>query len=244
MNLSQGVDFRHDVAIQFQRNATHSRAAVFGHLDAKYHPISLVEDARQMTPGFVGRAYRPGGLVFMGINPGGGGDAYKVRTSEDEVFYRALGQFTSADSANLDTAFDRLTEVFQQVVQRWNLWRIFSAALEAAGSSLGDVAYLNAVPYRTRQDTTPPASAKDRAWYLITGPTLSLLKPSLIVSLGRKTGVVLDQKAKRGALDPTVVTLTIERSIGDRRITPKAQSQLQELRASWAAETCHARPRT
>ncbi|MNW02048.1 hypothetical protein D3C71_1977770 [compost metagenome] len=51
---------------------------------------------------------------------------------------------------------------------------------------------MNVVPYRTRQDKMPPVAARKEAWQRIIEPTLELLKPSAVVTLGKKAGLVVE----------------------------------------------------
>ncbi|MGH8203401.1 MAG: hypothetical protein ACREST_02265, partial [Steroidobacteraceae bacterium] len=58
---------------------------------------NLPIDTETMFAGYLGVAYAKGrGLLFLAINPGGGGDAYETRTTEDEIFYPLLVSFKSA----------------------------------------------------------------------------------------------------------------------------------------------------
>ena len=68
-----------------------TRDEIFGDADPSYAPINLPIDAATMFAGYVGSSYQPdAGLLLLGINPGGGGDAYTSRTQEDENFYPLL----------------------------------------------------------------------------------------------------------------------------------------------------------
>ncbi len=73
------------LAIEFQRVAQIRRASLYGTEKDPQLPAHLVEDARVPFLGFCGPNYKPGGVVLLAINPGGGGDAYVSRTREDQV---------------------------------------------------------------------------------------------------------------------------------------------------------------
>jgi hypothetical protein len=114
----------------------------------------------------------------------------------------------------------------------WNLRRILEPVLDALRCSTDEVAFLNAVPYRTREDRLPSAHARRQAWALVTAPLLQLLEPGVIVALGQKAGDVLDQQYRGGA-----TTFTVQRSNGDKYLTPKALSVLEEICRSRSTES-------
>ena len=97
--------------------------------------------------------------------------------------------------------------------------------LEAAGASLKQAAYLNAVPYRTRGDKMPPVHAQRTAWELVTAPSLDALQPRAIIALGKKAGSVLDRFYEGDA-----ATYCVPRTIGDSHISEPAKRVLQNLR--------------
>lgn len=171
-----------------------SRNEIFAASDAKCAPINLPIDTATMFAGYVGARYRQErGLLLLAINPGGGGDTYTVRTPEDEVFYPLLINFKSTKGGGVQKAFERINESFVPIVQRWNLWRILGPTLDAAGKTIEEVAFMNVIPYRTRSDMMPPAAARNTAWRLVVEPTLAILQPEAVVTLGKKAGAVVER---------------------------------------------------
>lgn len=219
--------FRQRIAEQFKENTNVSRMQVFGHLNEKYLPVNLPDDSEVMFAGYVGSRYRPGGCVVFAINPGGGGDAYTKRIPEDEIFYPTLYALKEAGPAEVEDSFELVNSTFEPIVQRWNLWRILGPTIEAAGYDLNQVAYLNAVPYRTRGDKKPPVHAQREGWNLVTRPNLDMLKPNKIVALGKKVGSVLDK-----FYDGSAEMYCIPRTIGDSYISDEAEKVLESLRAA------------
>lgn len=209
----------------FRRNARVGRHEIFGSDDPI--PLNLQEDARTMFAGYVGPGYRPGGVVLLAVNPGGGGDAYARRTPEDERFFPLLKAFRDCGEEEAEALFARINEEFASVLPRWNLWRILKPTLDAAGVGLSEVAYLNAVPYRTRGDAMPKAHARDAAWRLVTGPTLEALRPGLLVALGKKAGDIM-ARLHRGEAR----TECVPRTIGDSYVSDDAKAVLERIAAS------------
>lgn len=186
-------------------------------------PLNLQDDARTMFAGYVGAGYRQGGVVLLAVNPGGGGDAYQ-RTAEDEVFYPLLKAFRDCAPEEAETLFGRINSEFASVLPRWNLWRILKPTLDAAGVGLDEVAYLNAVPYRTRENKVPKVHAKQAAWRMITGPTLDALRPGMLIALGNKAGDIMARLYSGPAR-----TECVPRTNGDSYISDDAKLALKRI---------------
>ncbi|BAE49448.1 hypothetical protein amb0644 [Paramagnetospirillum magneticum AMB-1] len=176
-----------------------------------------------MFAGYVGGSYRPGGIVLLAVNPGGGGDAYQ-QTAEDVVFYPLLKAFRDCAPEKAEALFGRINDEFASVLPRWNLWRILKPTLDAAGVGLDEVAYLNAVPYRTRENRVPKLHAKEAAWRMVTGPTLDALRPGLLIALGNKAGDVMTRLYNGSAS-----TECVPRTNGDSYISDGAKSALKRI---------------
>jgi len=188
------MEFREAISQHFHQLVQVSRKDIFGDSDLKYSPINLPEDSAIMFAGYIGVNYQQGsGLLLLAINPGGGGDAYTKRIPDDEIFYPLLMEFKQAGDAEVLPSFERINNSFASIVQRWNLWRILKPTLEAANKSINDVAYMNIVPYRTRGDILPPVAARKEAWRCIIEPTIQLLNPNAVVTLGKKAGSVVEK---------------------------------------------------
>jgi hypothetical protein len=133
-----------------------SREEIFGVADIGRAPINLQDDAATMFAGYVGSKYQPNkGLLLLAINPGGGGDAREHRTPEDEIFYPKLNIFKRASPTSIVETFEDVNAAFVSIVQGWNLWTILEPTLKASGRSLDEVAFMNVIPYRTRNDKMP-----------------------------------------------------------------------------------------
>ena len=205
------TDFRVATATAVYDLSSVTRLDIFGSLDKAYMPLHLQDDAKVMIPPFVGRRYKPArGLLLLGINPGGGGDAQEDRTAEEEKQFPMIERFYKSSDAERVEAFEIINGTFPSIVRGWNLWRILVPTLEAAGRSLDEVALWNLVPYRTRSNKQPPVTALDKSWQLFVQPMLALLRPSAIVALGKKAGTGLD----RQRLEKTLV-YCVPRTNGD-----------------------------
>jgi hypothetical protein len=225
MTAMSAPDFRSTLAGTCKRLVTISRTEIFGAAEPQSRPLNLQADAALMFLGYVGPLYRRGRPLLLAINPGGGRDSYKVRTRADGEFYPIMEAFHWCGADNALAHFEAMNTAWVRNIRIWNLRRILEPVLDALGCSVDEVAFLNAVPYRTREDRLPSAHARRQAWALVTAPLLQLLDPGVIVALGQKAGDVLDQQYRGGAQK-----FTVQRSNGDTYVTPKALGALEEIR--------------
>lgn len=216
--------FRRTIAEHLQACTAITREDIFGTHELKYAPINNVDDSNLMFAGYVGRQYQPRGCVLLAINPGGGGDSYR-RTPEDDSLYPLLRAFKSAGPAEQRSAFDAINQWFQSNVPHWNIWRILGPTITAAGYGIEQVAYLNAVPYRTRGDKVPPVLAQSTSWHRLVAPALVHLDPKIIVGLGQKVGSIMTKFDCGPA-----ATHIVPRTRGDSYVSPKAEAVLATLR--------------
>jgi hypothetical protein len=217
-DLRARATFRESQARHFHALVQIERQEIFGPRSADYEPANLPHDASTMFAGYVGRHFRPrSGLLFLGINPGGGGDAYTARTQDDELLYPLLIDFKQSTGRDVPDLYERINDAFAQVVRRWNLWRILEPTLSAAGAQLSEVAYMNVVPYRTRGDKRPPAAATRKAWELVVDPTMKVLGPRALITLGKNAGTVVS-----GLCGTSVPHYCVPRTRGDKWVSPDA----------------------
>ena len=218
------IDLREQIAIQFYKNSQISRNEIFGNADYKYMPANYQEDASTMFAGFAGKNYKKNGVVLFGVNPGGGGDGYKKHPRDDEL-YSQLKIFKNCNKKSSLIEFEKINVIFLPILKEWNLWNILLPTLEALNINENDIVYLNAIPYRTRENKKPPVYAQNISWSKIMQPTLNILKPKLIVCLGKKVGEIINRFNKNSEWN----LIIIPRTNGDRYISEEAKKILQEL---------------
>lgn len=187
-------------------------------------PVSEPDDAQVPQIGFVGRTYSRGGDVLLGINPGGGGDSYR-RTREDMILLPKIKSIH--DQAEPRRAMNDAFAIYANNMQTWNLWRIVRPVLQAAGTGIDEIGYLNLCPFRTRGDKMPSSSAMSRcaANYFI--PLINSLEPRRVIALGKKAGGWLERISL-----PGVEKFVVPRTIGDSYLSAEALAELERLRTS------------
>lgn len=204
------------------------RSDIFGPDDDQC-PVSEINDAQVPQVGFVGRTYQRGGDLLLGINPGGGGDSYR-RTPEDMVLLPRIRSIH--DEADPTQAMRNVFDIYAHNMQTWNLWRIVGPVLQATGSALDQIGYLNFCPFRTRGDKMPRTAEMSRCLTMFFTPLIESLAPQRIIALGKKAGAWLERTSL-----PGVDVFIVPRTIGDSYLSTEALAELERIRAS----TCRTR---
>jgi len=135
-------------------------------------------------PGYVGRSYRPGGLILIGQNPGNGGDGL---TLPDRCQYQLLYNLRNAKgSSDRVKAYRKLMDTLEtEVMITWKIVQnVVIQLLHDLGITFDKVAYLNLMKFRTKDNRPPPSKLYERSWP-ITVEQLNALSPGLVVALGR-----------------------------------------------------------
>ncbi len=218
---------RENIISSFHNAAKLKRSDVFDN-DA-LTPIASTEDAHTAAPGWVGAKWREGTLL-VGINPGGGGDNYRLNPS-DERLYTSIRGFRDAENVQTRAqAFAHMTKVWSEAQQSHNIWRVVKAVLDATGESASEIAFMNILPFRTRLDAAAPIAVLRTSWLKAAGAQIAALQPKRVIALGKKAGGVLS----RFDLPTDTDLLLFKRGIGDSYIPAESQ----ELLARLAKERC------
>lgn len=207
----------------FHSTARTAREAIFD--DQRLTPRSAPNNAATAAPGWVGRDWQAGGTLLMAINPGGGGDQYRVNPT-DERLYAFIRGFRDAEGEARGRALRLLSEAWIEIQATHNIRRVTDAVFEATGATTQSSAFLNVLPFRTRDDKPARAGELRRAWRIATGPQVAALAPRRIVALGCKA---YDALLAAGVGQSHEIVL-IKRAIGDSSIPLHARETLARLR--------------
>lgn len=189
-------------------------------------PVTALEDANTAAPGWVGTAWNQGTLL-IGINPGGGGDAYR-RNPDDDRLYTLLRSFRDAQIHEQEDAFARSSTAWINVQRSHNIWRIIDPILKATDESVDEVAFMNILPFRTRMDKAAPVAVLPAAWERSAKEQVKALAPRRIIALGKKAWDVL----VRFDLPSGANLILFRRGIGDSYIPADSIAVLAELTAA------------
>lgn len=190
------VDFRKNVAKVWSKVSKFDRATIFGDDVAKWMPVKNPDHAGLAAAGWVGANYRPGGLVIIAANPGGGGDTYSA-TDNDKKLYDTFRSFRSAQSEDdWVAAFEKMSIEYMRQTTGHNISLPISKILESADRGADKCAFLNVIPFRTKGDGWPGVQVIQRATEKALNLQLHALNPGIIVLLGKKACDVSDRHLK------------------------------------------------
>ena len=166
---------------------------------------------RLPQPGYMGLRYRPGGLVFVSMNPGAG--PQDGLGGDDQRQYVALQHLRDTDEAAAETAFDQLTQVLAEIMPGWKIHHNFVApVLRAAGVDFSQVAYVNLLKWRTAA-SSGLARLYALSWDHHTRDQLELLAPSRVIAIGSDAGRAF-QRHFTGAVDFDFIPRAIGNNVG------------------------------
>ncbi len=210
------------IAAKFAKIARLKRSQIFS--DESLMPVTSIDDVLQAAPGWVGPAWANGTLL-IGINPGGGGDAYRGNPTDD-LLYSACRALGGAENSTEETdALSKLTEIWMRSQKSHNIWRIVLPILKATGEHEDAIAFMNIVPFRTRNDAMPRVTEIKKALDISALPAIAELKPKRIIALGAKAYKALIKQPSTKALQ----IIEFKRRIGDSSIHPEAALVLKSL---------------
>ncbi|MXZ71119.1 MAG: hypothetical protein F4Z04_06395 [Acidobacteria bacterium] len=133
---------------------------------------------------YVGPKFSRGGSpLVLGQNPGV--PDRNTPLEADDPVYQAMARFRDAPLEKLAAAFAEANRVQKDAISSWFINdRFYEVAIKASGSSLHDMAILNVVPWRTRDNATPDANARAVGMLCLVAPLLEALEPRGIFALG------------------------------------------------------------
>ena len=166
---------------------------------------------RLPQPGYMGLRYRPGGPVFVSMNPGAGPQA--GLSADDQRQYGALQRLRDADEAAALAVFDELTQVLAGIMPGWKIYQNFVApVLHAAGLDFSQVAFVNLLKWRTTA-SSGLARLYALSWNHHTREQLDLLAPSRVIAIGSDAGRAF-QRHSTACVDFDFIPRAIGNNVG------------------------------
>lgn len=206
----------------FQSVARLTRDEIF--FEPQKNPISAIPHSKIAAPGWVGSNWEVGFDLFVGINPGGGSDAYKINSS-DNTLYHSFERFRQALPQDADERFREMSLLYLKAQQSYKLARLLDAVLEATGRAYAQSAFINLVPFRTRGNAEPSGAEKRRAWFAGVEREVQELRPRRLFALGQKAARFLSSIP----LKEHSTLIYIARTNGDNYIATNALSTIASL---------------
>jgi hypothetical protein len=200
---------RNNAALLWRRILTADPEAVFGTQASRLMNRNWAD--RLPQPGYMGARYRPGGLVFVSMNPGAGPQG--GLSVDDQRQYGALQRLRDADEGTALAAFDELTQVLADIMPGWKIHQNFvSPVLRAAGVVFSQVAYVNLLKWRTTA-SSGLARLYELSWHHHTREQLGLLAPSRVIAIGSDAGRAF-QRHSTACVDFDFIPRAIGNNVG------------------------------
>jgi hypothetical protein len=167
------------------------RQAFFAHAaeDAPFADSDqIAEDDLLPQFGYVGSRYEARRVLLLGINPGNGPRA--VRSTGDRTAMPALRRFVTQKTP---ASFVAAQQAYRSVCEGWAVWgRQCYELLRSSGLDMEDVAFTNALPWRTASQSAFAKHVAKKAAEHYTGPVVRELQPRIIVAVGKKAAQILE----------------------------------------------------
>ena len=179
-----------------------------------------------MSPGYVGRHYEPGGWLLVGNYPAGGTATSIERPNPtDERLYRSFLDLAAAETDEDRLAcFETMSATWIELQCMYPIYKtLFMPVLHAGKKSDDDIAFINAFPFRCRDNIGPSVGMYSAAWRLAVSQQIQALQPGKIIALGVATGKAI----QRFYNDADLVIL--ERSNGDRYLKDSTQRAIRNM---------------
>jgi hypothetical protein len=130
-------------------------------------------------PGWVGPEYTPGdGVVVVLQNPGVGGIKRQGKEGKYQAALRALSDNPTADE------YLQFVETVLQMVPGWPMWNRHVSSLVDGCLSPRQIAWLNAVKFRTPCDDGLRTDEKRHSRERHLSGEIAMLKPAVVVTIG------------------------------------------------------------
>jgi hypothetical protein len=183
-HVTMDAAFQTSLALQWRSILALDPERIFGSEASRL--LNRTWGDRIPQPGYVGPDYRPGGLVFVSMNPGGG------RTEEpserDLRQYDALQRLRDCGEQDALASFMALARVLQEIMPTWKVYKVFvEPVLRYSCKEFSSVAYLNLLKWRTKESNGLRTLYK-LSWEDHTKAQIGLLQPSMVIAIGTDAG--------------------------------------------------------
>jgi hypothetical protein len=188
---------------------------LFGHDAALLR--TKARDDKIAQPGYVGSRYRRGGLLFVGMNPGGRAGQM---TDADRDQLPILKRLRESSPHNRVERFDELNTELSRSMKHWSICRPVISILEALEMDFQKIAYINLLKWRTKGERVT-SRLLNQSWDSHTAAQVALLRPAGVISLGVGTGDAVNRVWNEQSFN-----CVIPRSRGDRGCPPQQKEAI------------------
>jgi len=198
---------------------------VFGLFSDRLLDRQALDSDRLPHPGYVGRNYGKGGLLFLAMNPGNG--PTNGPDPDEEPHYDCLRHLRDVPSQGRRKAFDALMAYDESWYPQIRIMKVVvKPVMDGTGNGFDSISYMNVLKWRTKTSSGLALLYK-LSMKAHTMAQLAELDPGLIVLLG--VGV---SKVLHGIPEFSQVyadrCITIPRTIGDYRLAAEGLAAVKQ----------------
>ena len=212
---------RAEIAAFWHECASIRREAIFGLADPlrpTYRHRSLQWQVDVAAAGYVGIDYEPGGVVMLSVNPAGGRENLEPDPASDKMYECLLAFRDLKPNGRLGRAFEDSHSAFRRSYPNWTITRKhYNKILTTLGTRFDELAFLYAVPFRTRGDTgsTMSRSFVGNGYKKHLKRQMLLLRPGTVIAMDRPSEDSANRYRREEAPEMRVCYWTRQRSIPD-----------------------------
>lgn len=198
---------------------------VFGLFSDRLLDRQASDSDRLPHPGYVGRNYAKGGLLFLAMNPGNG--PTNGPDPAEQPHYEALRRLRDASPQGRVKAFDALMSYDESWYPQIRIMNVVvKPVLVGTGTGFDSISYMNVLKWRTKTSAglAPLYKLSMKAH---TMAQLAELEPGLIVLLGVGVSNVLHGIPEFNQVYANRC-ITIPRTIGDYRLAPEGLAAVKQ----------------
>ena len=179
--------------------------------------------------GFIGRRYFNSKIKVLVIGRANAQSSPEHR-QDDLLINSIFKNFKLAvDDCEREKHFDAYMESYLAAMPKWRIFQNFiSYFLDRAGLELGDVSFVNAVPFRYGDGvkSRPTTRHYEVAFQEFTNKFISLISPDLILPLGKNDDRTIARYLK--VIDQPKILNGVKRTNGDRYVCNDGLKDLDE----------------
>lgn len=138
--------------------------------------------------GYVGKNYGTRRILLLAINPGNG--PRRERSAGDRVAMPALFRFATERTPE---SFEAAQAAYRSVCEGWAVWgRQCQELLDAGGVDTDEIAFTNALPWRTKSQSRFAKAVARQAAELYAKSITQELEPRIIIAVGKRAAEILE----------------------------------------------------
>ena len=176
--------------------------------------------------GYIGKRYQDSKIKVLMM---GKSNAESNNPPSDKRINESFKYFKKAEN-DFDLFYKRYSDTYTEEMKNWNIYsKVVHPFLIKTGLTIEDIAYVNAVPFRYVGQ--PKKAHYHEIFPEFTNKFITIVKPDLLIPLGRDKGVFNGDLIKRNylAIDFELeIHSGITRTSGDSYLPPRGEDDLDE----------------